>query len=73
MRQSRLSLLIAGVFFLFVVTSCVISTNAQTASTGAVVGTVNDPGGAVVPDATVALQNRATNSQVTQQTNGAGQ
>ncbi len=73
MRQSRLSLLIAGVFFLFVVTSRVISTNAQTASTGAVVGTVNDPGGAVVPDATVALQNRATNSQVTQQTNGAGQ
>jgi hypothetical protein len=73
MRQSRLSLLIAGVFFLFVVADCAISTNAQTASTGAVVGTVNDPGGAVVPDATVALQNRATNSQVTQQTNAAGQ
>jgi hypothetical protein len=73
MRQSRLSLLIAGVLFLFAVTSCAIGTNAQSVSTGAVVGTVNDPGGAVVLDATVTLQSKATNSQVTQRTNGAGQ
>src|SRR2546430_15456957 len=73
MRQSRLSLLIAGAFFLFAVTSCTIGTNAQSVSTGVVVGTINDPGGAVVLDATVTLQNKATNSQVTQRTNGAGQ
>jgi len=73
MRQSRLSILIAGAFFLFAVTSCTIGTNAQSVSTGAVVGTINDPGGAVVLDATVTLQNKATNSQVTQRTNGAGQ
>src|SRR5947207_1077520 len=73
MRQSRLSLLIAGVFFLFAVTSCAIGTNAQSVSTGAVVGTISDPGGAVVLDATLTLQNKATNSQVTQRTNGAGQ
>ncbi len=73
MRQSRLSLLIAGAFFLLAVTSCTIGTNAQSVSTGAVVGTINDPGGAVVLDATVTLQNKATNSQVTQRTNGAGQ
>jgi hypothetical protein len=58
--------LIAGAFFLFAVTSCAIGTNAQSVSTGAVVGTINDPGGAVVLDATVTLQNKATNSQVTQ-------
>lgn len=73
MRKSRLSLLVAGVFFLFVLMIGAIGTYAQTASTGSVVGTVNDPGGAVVPDAAVSLQNRATNSQATQQTNAAGQ
>ncbi|PYT98174.1 MAG: hypothetical protein DMG38_16590 [Acidobacteria bacterium] len=73
MRQSRFSLLIAGVFFLFAVTSCAISNNAQTVTTGRVVGTVNDPGGAVVPGASVLLQNAAINSQATQQTNAVGQ
>src|SRR5437016_12708639 len=73
MRLSRFSLLIAGVFFLFAVTSCAISNNAQTVTTGRVVGTVNDPGGAVVPGASVLLQNTAINSQATQQTNVVGQ
>lgn len=46
---------------------------AQTATTGTVVGTISDPSGAAVSDATVVLRNRATNNQVTQTSNGAGQ
>ena len=53
--------------------SFAISTNAQTVSTGAVVGAVNDPDGAVVPQATVILQNKGTNNFATQVTNAAGQ
>jgi len=46
---------------------------AQTASTALVLGTVTDPGGAVVPDATVSLTNTATNETKTLTTNSAGQ
>ena len=46
---------------------------AQTASTAIVLGTVTDPGGAVVPDATVALTNPATNESKTVTTNSVGQ
>ncbi|MGB9465456.1 MAG: carboxypeptidase-like regulatory domain-containing protein [Candidatus Acidiferrum sp.] len=46
---------------------------AQTATTGTVIGTISDPSGAAIADATVVLRNRATNNQVTQTTNGAGQ
>ena len=45
----------------------------QTANTALVAGTVTDPGGAVVPDATVALTNTATNETKTVATNSAGQ
>jgi carboxypeptidase family protein len=46
---------------------------AQTANTALVLGTVTDPAGAVVPDATAALTNTATNETKTVTTNSAGQ
>jgi hypothetical protein len=46
---------------------------AQTASTAIIVGTVTDPGGAVVPGAQVELVNTATNESRKMQTNDAGQ
>jgi hypothetical protein len=46
---------------------------AQTASTALVLGTVTDPGGAVVPDATAELTNAATNETKSVATNSAGQ
>ena len=46
---------------------------AQDATTGRVIGTVTDPRGAVVPDASVILSNTATGVQITQQTNTVGQ
>ena len=46
---------------------------AQTTTTGVVLGTVADPSGAAVADATIVLRNTATNAQTTQTTNGAGQ
>jgi hypothetical protein len=73
MRQSKLSRLMAGVFFLFLIASSTTNTNAQTVSTGTVLGTVTDATGGVVADATVVLHNKATNSQANQQTNSAGQ
>jgi len=46
---------------------------AQTLTTGTVIGTVTDPSGAAVPNATVLLRNKATNGQATQSTSAAGQ
>lgn len=46
---------------------------AQTASTAIVLGTVTDPGGAVVPDAKAQLTNIATNETKEMMTNSAGQ
>jgi hypothetical protein len=46
---------------------------AQTASTAIIVGTVTDPGGAVVPGAQVELINTATNESRKMQTNESGQ
>jgi hypothetical protein len=68
----------AGVFFFFAALFFVFSItsqpgNAQTVTTGTVIGTVTDPSGAAVLDATVVLRNKATNSQATQRTNSAGQ
>src|SRR5712672_50706 len=45
----------------------------QTADTGIVLGTVIDPGGAVVPDATVDLTNAGTSDTKTVTTNSSGQ
>ena len=59
---------------LFLITSAVTPVSwAQSETTGAVLGTVSDPSGAAVVDATVVLRNTATNAQVTQTTSGAGQ
>ena len=46
---------------------------AQTANSAIVLGIVTDPGGAVVPDATVSLTNTATNEIKTTATNSSGQ
>jgi hypothetical protein len=46
---------------------------AQTANTGIILGTVTDPGGAVVPDAKVQLTSVSTNEMKEAMTNGAGQ
>ena len=46
---------------------------AQTASTALVLGTVTDPGGAIVPDATAELTNSATNETKSVTANSAGQ
>jgi len=46
---------------------------AQDATTGRVIGTVTDPTGAVVPGASVILNNTGTGVQVAQQTNTVGQ
>jgi hypothetical protein len=46
---------------------------AQTANTAIVLGTVTDPGGAVVPDTTVDLTNTATNETKSVATNSSGQ
>jgi hypothetical protein len=67
-----------GVFFfmasLFVIFSAISQpASAQTVTTGTVIGTVTDPTGALVSDATVVLRNRGTNGQATQNTNAAGQ
>jgi hypothetical protein len=47
--------------------------NAQTVTSGTVIGTVTDPSGAAVTDAMVVLRSKSTNSQATQKTNSAGQ
>jgi len=46
---------------------------AQTLTSGTVIGTVTDPSGAAVLDAMVVLRNKATNGQLTQNSNSAGQ
>jgi hypothetical protein len=46
---------------------------AQTVTSGTVIGTVTDPSGAAVANAVVSLRNRATNNLATQNTNDAGQ
>jgi Carboxypeptidase regulatory-like domain len=67
-----------GIFLLFASFFLVLSilahpANAQTVTTGTVIGTVTDPSSAAVTDATVVLRNKATNGQATQKTNSAGQ
>src|SRR5215475_758034 len=63
-----LTLLFVGVFALFA-TPCAM---AQLGSNGAIQGTITDPSGAVVPNATVVATNVATNVETTRQTNEAG-
>src|SRR5262245_41230965 len=64
-------LLIACVFL--TVLFAAVPAGAQTANSALVLGTVTDPAGAVVPDATVGLTNTATNVTKTVTTNSSGQ
>jgi hypothetical protein len=61
---------------LLVVLACAlcatINVNAQTGGGGSIQGTITDPGGAVVPNATVVATNVATKVESTRQTNDAG-
>ena len=64
----RLPRIAAGVVALFF---AVASISAQT-TTGSFVGRVADPGGSVIPEATVTLRNEATGLVVTQKCNSTG-
>jgi len=64
---------VAITFVLLAAFLCAAPAWAQTASTALVLGTVTDPGGAVVPDATAELTNTATNEIKSVTTNSAGQ
>jgi hypothetical protein len=66
-RFVSFALLVLGVL------SLGIAAEAQTSTTGIVLGTVTDSSGATMVDATVVLRNTATNNQTTQTTNAAGQ
>jgi len=70
-KMRGVSIFIAGLFLF----CCIFSPSSysQNVTTGTVIGTVTDPSGAAVPDGVVVLRNKATNSQVTQKTNSAGQ
>lgn len=68
--MKRQSLVLGMIFALLFVTP---AGNAQTATTGTVVGTVTDRSGASVADAIITLRNTGTNSEATQTTNSAGE
>ena len=69
MRQSLLRKTIAGLAFLFIALTTLM---AQVTSRGTVTGTVTDPSGAVVPNATVILTEPATNVSRRTTTNTSG-
>ena len=71
MKQLSAIFFIAGLFLILSTISQ--PARAQTATSGTVIGTVTDPSGAAVLDATVVLHNKSTNSQAAQNTNAAGQ
>ena len=63
-------------FFLFLAVILITAPQtalAQSATSGAIAGTVTDPSGAIVPSVTVELTNKDTNALQTAQTNSAGQ
>ena len=64
----------AGFLALLLVILCLIANtaNAQFAGTGAITGTVTDPTGAVIPNATVTATDVATNVKTMRQTTSAG-
>jgi hypothetical protein len=70
-KKRGVSIFIAGLILL----CCAFSPSSysQNVTTGTVIGTVTDPSGAAIPDGVVVLRNKATNNQVTQKTNSAGQ
>src|SRR6266700_3305545 len=62
-----------GVALLLLLIVSTVPVFGQTATTGVVLGTVSDPNGGVIPDATVDLINPATNENKTVKTNQSGQ
>src|SRR5438046_1061071 len=71
LKKASAIVFFAGLFL--ALSSFVQQIEAQRLTTGTVIGTVTDPSGAAILDATVVLRNRATNSQATQNSNSAGQ
>ncbi|HTT33803.1 MAG TPA: carboxypeptidase-like regulatory domain-containing protein [Methylomirabilota bacterium] len=71
MKKTGLSILVFSLLFVFFIGARKAS--AQTATSGTVIGTVTDPSGAAIQDATVTLRNKGTNTPVTQNSNAAGQ
>src|SRR5215813_7474388 len=74
MRRSTASAAVAQLstvlILLFVVSA--VTMFAQTAGSGTIIGTVTDQSGAVVPDATVTITDKATNTATRTTTNSAG-
>ena len=70
-NKARVFVFLVG--FPLILSSFSPAARAQNVTTGTVIGTVTDPSGAVVPDASVVLRNKETNNQQTQQTNTSGQ
>lgn len=70
MRSTRVCLLVSALLVLLVWSP--IKLQGQTASTGAVTGTVTDPGGGTVAGAPVTLQNLATSAQLNMITDSSG-
>jgi hypothetical protein len=74
-KRSHLATTVSGIqslvlcLFLFVISSDVC---AQTASTGALTGTLTDPSGAIVQNAKITLRNYRTNETLTETTNQDG-
>jgi Carboxypeptidase regulatory-like domain len=71
-RKTGIGFVVCMALFLFTSALAPVG-RAQSETTGAVLGTVSDPSGAAIVDASVVLRNTATNGQVTQTTSAAGQ
>jgi Carboxypeptidase regulatory-like domain len=72
MRATPLGRILTLFVVLVCAPSATVKVMAQLGSTGAIQGTITDPGGSVVPGAMVVATNVATNVETTRQTNDAG-
>jgi hypothetical protein len=72
MRSTTLGRVVAVLVVLVCAPSATVKVMAQLGSTGAIQGTITDPGGSVVPGARVVATNVATNVETTRQTNDSG-
>ena len=72
MNTNPLSKVMGLIVVVFCVSTATTSVMAQIGSSGSIQGIVTDPGGAVVPGATVVAKNVATKEETTRQTNDVG-